>query len=180
MHLINWIGARHGWALTRDWIEFSPGVVPALNICTLAYTDHDSEIIIQPPVYTPFHGAVKDHGRRLLYNNSLETPDGWVMDFDGLEKMITPATRMIIISNPHNPVGRVWRRAELERLVDICYEKGIVILSDEIHSDLILPGNRHIPVASLSGEGSINNRDMHGTKQDLQPCRALNVINDNT
>ena len=152
--LINWIGARHGWALTRDWIEFSPGVVPALNICTLAYTDHDSEIIIQPPVYTPFHGAVKDHGRRLLYNTLLETPDGWVMDFDGLEKIITPATRMIIISNPHNPVGRVWRRAELERLVDICYEKGIVILSDEIHSDLILPGNRHIPVASLSAKAA--------------------------
>lgn len=148
--LVRWIVSRHGWSVQRDWIEFSPGVVPALNICTLAYTDPDSEIIIQPPVYTPFHGAAKDHNRRLLFNNLLETPGGWVMDFEGLKKMITTNTRMIIISNPHNPVGRVWRRDELEHLVEICFEHGIVILSDEIHSDLILPGNRHIPVASLS------------------------------
>jgi cystathionine beta-lyase len=125
-------------------------VVPALNICTLAYSDHDSEIIIQPPVYTPFHRAVKDHNRRLLYNTLLETPDGWIMDFQGLRKMITPRTRMIIISNPHNPVGRVWRRDELEQLVEICFDSGIIILSDEIHSDLNLPGNKHIPIASLS------------------------------
>ena len=101
-------------------------------------------------MYTPFHGAVRDHGRRLVFNNLLETENGWVMDFDGLRKLISPSAKMIIISNPHNPVGRAWRREELEELVDICYEKGIIILSDEIHSDLILPGNRHVPIASLS------------------------------
>jgi cystathionine beta-lyase len=73
-----------------------------------------------------------------------------VMDFDGLRKLISPSTKMMIVSNPHNPVGRVWRREELEELVDICYRNGIIILSDEIHSDLILPGNRHVPIASLS------------------------------
>lgn len=148
--LISWIGRRHGWSVQRDWIEFSPGVVPALNICTLAYTNQDSEVIIQPPVYTPFHAAARDHNRRLLYNNLLETPDGWVMDFEGLKKMITPSTRMIIISSPHNPVGRVWRRDELEQLVDICFDRGVVILSDEIHCDLILPGSCHTPIASMS------------------------------
>lgn len=147
---IGWVSALHGWNIRREWIEFSPGVVPALNMCTLAYTDAGDEIIIQPPVYTPFHGAVKDHGRKLLYNNLKETAGGWVMDFEGLRKTITPATKMIIISNPHNPVGRAWQHAELAELVDICYTNGIVILSDEIHSDLVLPGNVHVPLASLS------------------------------
>ena len=147
---ISWVSAHHGWAIRREWIEFSPGVVPALNMCTLAYSNAGEEIIIQPPVYTPFHGAVKDHGRKLVFNNLKETAGGWVMDFDGLRKVITPSTRMIVISNPHNPVGRAWKQAELSELVDICHSKGIVILSDEIHSDLALPGNVHVPVASVS------------------------------
>jgi cystathionine beta-lyase len=134
----------------REWIEFSPGVVPALNICTLAYTNPGDEIIIQPPVYTPFHGAATDHGRRLAFNNLLETDSGWVMDHEGLRRLITPATTMLILSNPHNPVGRAWRREELEELVEVCYDKGVVIISDEIHSDLVLPGHRHIPLTSLS------------------------------
>jgi cystathionine beta-lyase len=152
---ISWVSALHGWNIRREWIEFSPGVVPALNMCTLAYTDEGDEIIIQPPVYTPFHGAVKDHGRKLLYNNLKETAGGWVMDFEGLRKTITPATKMIIISNPHNPVGRAWQHAELAELVDICYTNGIVILSDEIHSDLVLPGNVHVPLASLSDRAAV-------------------------
>ncbi len=145
-----WLSDRHGWTVQREWIEFSPGVVPELNICTLAYTNPGDEIIIQPPVYTPFHGAATDHGRRLAFNNLLETDSGWVMDHEGLRRLITPATTMLILSNPHNPVGRAWRREELEELVEVCYDKGVVIISDEIHSDLVLPGHRHIPLTSLS------------------------------
>jgi len=148
--LTGWIAARHGWDVRREWIEFSPGVVPALNMCTLAYTGPGDEIIIQPPVYTPFHGAVLDHGRKLVHNNLLETDNGWVMDREGLQRLITPATKMLILSNPHNPVGRAWTREELIELAEICHDKKIVILSDEIHSDLILPGSRHIPLASVS------------------------------
>ncbi|HUW92505.1 MAG TPA: PatB family C-S lyase [Bacteroidales bacterium] len=147
---IRWVSEHHRWDIKREWIEFSPGVVPALNMCTLAFTNAGDEIIIQPPVYTPFHRAVKDHGRKLLYNNLKETAGGWVMDYEGLRKIITPATRLIIISNPHNPVGRAWHLSELSELVDICYSMGIIILSDEIHSDLMLPGNVHVPVASIS------------------------------
>lgn len=147
---IDWLADRHGWSVRREWIEFSPGVVPALNMCTLAFTDPGAEIIIQPPVYTPFHGAVTDHGRRLVFNNLIETSRGWVMDIEGLRRVITPDSGMLILSNPHNPVGRAWRREELEEIVEICHEKGVVILSDEIHSDLMLPGHRHIPLASVS------------------------------
>ena len=147
---IAWLADRHGWVVRREWIEFSPGVVPALNMCTLAFTDPGDEIIIQPPVYTPFHGAVTDHGRRLVFNNLIETSQGWVMDIEGLRRDITSEARMLILSNPHNPVGRAWRREELEEIVDICHGKGVVILSDEIHSDLMLPGHSHIPLASIS------------------------------
>jgi len=152
--LIDWLYTYHQWSVHREWIEFSPGVVPALNICTLAYTNPGDEIIVQPPVYTPFHSAARDHGRKLVFNNLLETDRGWVMDLEGLRKLISPATRMIILSNPHNPVGRAWRKEELAELADICYDKGISILSDEIHSDLILPGYSHVPLASLSEKAS--------------------------
>jgi len=148
--IISWVSALHQWQIRREWIEFSPGVVPALNICTHAFTSPGDEIIIQPPVYPPFYGAVSDHGRKLVFNPLLETEDGYRMDFEGLKKVITPATRMLILSNPHNPVGRVWTRQELNELAEICHEKDIVILSDEIHSDLLLPGVKHVPVASVS------------------------------
>jgi cystathionine beta-lyase len=152
---IDWVTDRHRWSVRREWIEFSPGVVPALNMCTQAFTDPGDEIIIQPPVYTPFHGAVTDHGRRLVFNNLIETPQGWVMDIEGLRNLINPATKMLILSNPHNPVGRAWRREELEEIVEICHEKGVVILSDEIHSDLVLPGHSHIPLASISEKAAL-------------------------
>ncbi|MRR23800.1 putative C-S lyase, partial [bacterium] len=148
--LISWVSALHGWDIRQEWIEFSPGVVPALNICTLAYTSAGDEILIQPPVYPPFYGAVNDHGRKLVFNPLTETGKGYNMDLDGLHRVITPKTRMLILSNPHNPVGRVWTKKELSELADICHEKGIVILSDEIHSDLTLPGVKHIPLASVS------------------------------
>ena len=147
---INWVSALHRWEIHKEWIEFSPGVVPALNLCTHAYTSPGDEIIIQPPVYPPFFGAVNDHGRKLVFNQLVETAEGFRMDFNGLRKAIRPNTRMLILSNPHNPVGRVWTRDELTELAEICSEKGIVILSDEIHSDLLLPGAKHVPLASVS------------------------------
>lgn len=147
---ISWVSELHGWKIRQEWIEFSPGVVPALNLCTLAYTSPGDEIIIQPPVYPPFYGAVNDHGRKLIFNPLVETDKGYIMDPDGLRRVITPKSRMLILSNPHNPVGRVWTRDELAGLAEICIEKGIVILSDEIHSDLTLPGMKHVPLASVS------------------------------
>jgi cystathionine beta-lyase len=147
---MNWLSERHGWEIQKEWIEFSPGIVPALNLCTLAYTEKGEGIIIQPPVYAPFHAAANDHERKLIYNCLLETEDGWKMDTEGLAGLITPSVKMIIISNPHNPVGRAWTKEELAAIVDICFEKEVIILSDEIHSDLILQGSRHIPVASIS------------------------------
>lgn len=147
-----WLEKRHGWKIDKDWICFSPGIVPALNFCTLAFTKPGESIIVQPPVYFPFFSAIEAHGRKLIFNNLKEADQKYRMDFESLLKAITPDTRMIMISSPHNPVGRVWTREELQPLADICLKNNILIVSDEIHSDLVMPGYKHIPIASLSEE----------------------------
>jgi cystathionine beta-lyase len=148
--IMEWVKQRHKWAIEREWICFSPGIVPALNFCTLAFTQPGDSIIVQPPVYFPFFSAVESHGRKLIYNKLKESDGRWEMDFDSLVSSIDSKTKMILISNPHNPVGRVWTPEELTRLAEICVLNNILILSDEIHSDLVLPGFTHTPVASLS------------------------------
>jgi cystathionine beta-lyase len=167
--LTAWLSSRHGWDVRNEWIEFSPGVVPALNLCTLAFTEAGDEIIIQPPVYAPFHAAARDHCRKLVYNRLIETDNGWKMDMEGLRKLITPATKMIIISNPHNPVGRAWNTDELASLAEICYDNNIVILSDEIHSDLVLPGHSHVPLAALSEKAASS------TVTCMAPSKTFNL-----
>jgi cystathionine beta-lyase len=167
--IIDWHIKRHNWKMEREWISFTPGVVPALNFCTLALTSPGDSIIVQPPVYFPFFSAVEAHGRKLIYNQLKETADGWVMDFESLESTISTSTRMIIISNPHNPVGRAWSESELRRLSEICLKNKIIILSDEIHCDLVLPGYKHIPIASLSEEIA------NSTITCLAPSKTFNL-----
>jgi cysteine-S-conjugate beta-lyase len=150
LSIILWLKTRHNWIVDKEWICFSPGIVPALNLCTLAFTNPGDNIIVQPPVYFPFFSAVESHGRQLKYNKLIETDNKWVMDYDSLIASIDGKTKMIIISNPHNPIGRVWTPDELNKLAEICLENNILILSDEIHCDLILPGYNHTPMANLS------------------------------
>ena len=149
---IDWLQRRHHWNVNKEWISFCPGVVPALNFCTLAFTEPGDNIIVQPPVYFPFFSAVESHGRNLIFNNLKESDNKWTMDYDSLMSGIDRKTRMIFISNPHNPVGRAWNPDELKKLADICLSNNILILSDEIHCDLALPGFIHTPVATLSEE----------------------------
>jgi cysteine-S-conjugate beta-lyase len=148
----SWLLKKHNWEVPVEWICFCPGIVPALNLCTLSFTRPGDSIIVQPPVYYPFFSAVESHGRKLIYNQLTEVDGKWEMDFESLVNSISPETRMIIISNPHNPVGRVWSSVELMQLADICLENNILLLSDEVHSDLILPGYYHTPAARLSGK----------------------------
>jgi cysteine-S-conjugate beta-lyase len=148
--MINWIKTRHNWKVEKEWISFSPGIVPALNFCTLAFTQPGDSIIVQPPVYFPFFSAAESHGRNLIHNRLTESEGKWNMDYNSLIAGIGSKTKMIIISNPHNPVGRVWTSEELNNLADICLKNNILIISDEIHCDLVLPGFTHTPMASLS------------------------------
>jgi cysteine-S-conjugate beta-lyase len=148
--IIGWQVKHHDWNIEKEWITFCPGVVPALNLCTLAFTRPDDNIVVQPPVYFPFFSAVEAHGRKLVYNNLSENNGEWEMDFENLEKIAGSKPRMIIISNPHNPVGRAWSKEELSILAEICLKNNILILSDEIHCDLVMPQYKHVPVAGLS------------------------------
>ncbi|MGD0582852.1 MAG: PatB family C-S lyase [Bacteroidales bacterium] len=152
--IINWLNERHNWHVEKEWICFSPGIVPALNFCTLAFTSPGDYIVIQPPVYHPFYPAVELHGRKLLFNRLTENDGNWEMDPGSLLECAGKKPPMIIISNPHNPVGRSWSGEELARLVKICIENNILILSDEIHCDLVMPDYRHTPVATISPEAA--------------------------
>lgn len=150
--IVKWLFVRHNWHVDREWICFCPGIVPALNICTLAFTRPGDSVIVQPPVYAPFFSAIESHGRNIIHNQLVEQDGRWRMDFDSLRKSISGNTTMMIISNPHNPVGRAWTSDELNTLAEICLKNKIIILSDEIHCDLILPAFKHIPVAGISEE----------------------------
>jgi cystathionine beta-lyase len=150
--IIKWIKDLHGWEIKKDWILFSPGIVPAVNLAVMAYTKPGDKIIVQPPVYFPFFSAVTENGRQLVNNQLLYQDGKYVMDFEDLEKNIDPRTRMIILSNPHNPVGRAWTKEELLKLAGICLKHKIIIVSDEIHSDLVLDPFKHIGLSNLSKE----------------------------
>ena len=169
LSIISWHECRHNWQIKKEWICFTPGIVPALNFCTLAFTEPGDRIIVQPPVYFPFFSAVESHGRNLIYNRLIETNGKWIMDYESLIASIDGKTRMIIISNPHNPIGRVWTPDELNKLADICLKNNILILSDEIHCDLVLPGFRHIPIAALSEEIADN------TITCIAPSKTFNL-----
>ncbi len=167
--LIGWTERNHDWILKRDWISFSPGVVPAVNMAVLAYTQPGDSIITQPPVYFPFYTAVKDHGRKLVYN-PLQLKDGRLcMDFDDLEQKAAEGAKMIILSSPHNPGGSVWTREELGKLAEICLRHNILMLSDEIHCDLVYKPFKHIPLASLSEEISAR------TITTVAPSKTFNL-----
>ncbi|MCX6326035.1 MAG: PatB family C-S lyase [Bacteroidia bacterium] len=150
LSIIDWLERRHNWKVEKEWICFSPGIVPALNLCTMAFTHPGDKIIVQPPVYFPFFSAAESHDRKLIHNRLTEQDGKWVMDYKSLIDAIDGDTKMIIISNPHNPVGRVWTPDELNKLADICLKNNILIISDEIHCDLVLPGFSHTPFAKLS------------------------------
>lgn len=150
--IINWNLRKHGWQIKKEWLSFSPGVVPAVNMAVMAFSQPGDKIIIQPPVYHPFFHAIKNHDREVL-ENPLKLVNGrFTMDFDDLRNKIDDKTRMILLSSPHNPGGTVWHKSELEELGKICKENGITIISDEIHADLILYDNKHTPLASISQE----------------------------
>ena len=151
--LINWMEKRHGWSgIQRDWILYTPGVVTGLCFAIQALTHPGDKIVIQPPVYHPFRRVILSNGRQVV-NNPLKIVDGnYVMDFEDLREKIDDQTKMLVLCSPHNPVGRVWKRKELEQLVEVCVEKDIVIVSDEIHCDLILEETKHTPIACISKE----------------------------
>lgn len=147
--LIDWLKRRFDWTVEREWIVMSPGVVPSLHAACLAYTQADESVIIQPPVYFPFFSSVDNTKRQVLQNPLLFNNGRYEIDFDHLEQCAAKA-RLLLLCSPHNPVSRVWRKEELERLLDIAQKHNLLIFSDEIHADLIYPDHQHFPLAALA------------------------------
>lgn len=153
----HWMRTRHNWEPKREWLVTTNGVVPALNNLVCALTEPGDGIIIQSPVYPPFWSCIKEWERRLVENPLVCDESGYyTMDFEDLEAKCADKAnkvRALILCNPHNPVGRVWTEAELMRLADICGKYGVLVISDEIHNDLILPGVKHTVYAALPNSG---------------------------
>jgi cysteine-S-conjugate beta-lyase len=152
--VVQWCADRHGWALERDWVLPSPGVLPSLSTAILALTRPGDGVVIQPPVYYPFAMRISFTDRRVVENPLVERAGRWEMDLDGLEKALDGGARALVLCSPHNPVSRVWERETLARLAGICARRGVVILSDEIHCDLVMTGHTHVPVASSCPEAA--------------------------
>ena len=148
--IVKWQKNQHSWEILPNEIFMINGVVPAYSACIEAFSDEGDEVIVQTPVYPPIFNCVKANNRKVVINELINTNGYYTMDFDDLEKKITPRTKILALCSPHNPVGRVWNKEELERLADICIKHNIVIVSDEIHSDITF--KKFIPLASISNK----------------------------
>lgn len=148
-----WISAHHGWQPQEEWFSFIPGIVKGIGMAVNVFTQPGDGIIIMPPVYHPFRLVPEGNGRRIVNCPLTPHPD-YHIDFDRLEQVCDEHCRLLILSNPHNPAGIVWPREVLQRLAHLCAERGIIVISDEIHCDMALFGHRHVPFASVSEEAA--------------------------
>ncbi len=154
--ITEWVRDRHHTGVHREWISFTPGVVSALTVAVLAFTKPGDKVIVQPPVYFPFFESITGTDRRITENPLLLKEGRYYFDLEDLESKIDGDTRMLLLCNPHNPGGMVWKRSELEALAKICHQHGILVVSDEIHSDLLFEGEVHTPWWSVSDQAARN------------------------
>jgi cystathionine beta-lyase len=162
--IAGWLKRRHQWDVELEWMSFTPGVVCGFNMAVLAFTQPGDEIIIQPPVYPPFHHAVSGHGRKLVYNTLIDKGTGYEINYPQLAEQAKTA-KMLILCNPHNPVGRCWTREELIQVGEICMKNDMLVISDEIHCDLVLPGYHHTPFATLNESFAQNSITFHAASK---------------
>lgn len=153
--IIDWIKDHHDWKTEKEWISYIPGIVKGIGMAINALLDKGDKVVIQPPVYHPFRLVPQKNGYEVVFNPLKEMPDGgYEMDFENLEAVCDSRCKMLILSNPHNPAGIIWPKETLVRLADFCHERGIIVISDEIHCDMALFGNKHIPFASVSDKAA--------------------------
>ena len=150
--IVNWLDNRFSWKINQEWLMFSPAVITSISLLIQNLTQKNDKIMIQEPVYSPFHNIVESNERSLVISPLVKLDDGsYVMDYEDIEAKIKDV-KVFILCNPHNPVGRVWTREELTRLGEICLKHNVLVISDEIHSDIILKNHKHTPFASISKE----------------------------
>ncbi len=148
--IISWMSRRHGWDIKKEWICHSPGVTPSLVFSMLAMTRPGDRVVIQSPIYAPFYHIIEENGRRITDNPLVLDNGRFFMNLDDLKAKLNSRVKMLFLCNPHNPSGRVWQKRELEEIAEICLKNNITIVSDDVHSDIVYKGNKHIPIASIS------------------------------
>ena len=172
--ITDWQKNRHGWEIGKEAVTWAPGVVAGLAFSIMAYTKPGDGVIIQTPVYPPFYATISESGRRIVKNPLKREKDRYVMDLESLEKLVTPTCRTLILCSPHNPVARVWTREELEALSELAERKDMIIISDEIHQDLVYSDAKHMSIASLSDEMSSR------TVTFVAPSKTFNIAGMNS
>ena len=167
--IINWLESKHDWSVSKETITFVPGVVKGFAFAIDVFTNDNDKIIIQPPVYPPFKGTTEDLNREIVTNPLIFQDGQYSMDFDNLRKVAKTGCKMLILCNPQNPSGRIWTKEELSELAEICFDNDILVVSDEIHADLALPGNKHVPFATVSEKAKQNNITL------MAPSKTFNI-----
>lgn len=166
--LMAWLKKRHGLEIEREWIVMCPGVVPSLHAAVLAFAQPGEGVIVQPPVYFPFFSCVTDTARRLVLNPLRLEQGRYLFDLEHLEQCAAEGARMLLLCSPHNPVGRVWSRKELSDVLEIARRHNLIILSDEIHADLVYPDKTHTALATLPDA-------MHSVITAVAPSKTFNI-----
>lgn len=140
-----WTKTRYNWTVEKDWIVFSPGIVPALGLCVMVYTQKGDNVLVQSPVYHPFYYAIESQERNIVYSPLINKGDYYDMDFEDLEDKLKKGVKMMFLCNPHNPVARRWDKEVLAKVAFLCKKYSCVLVSDEIHADLTMPSYQHFP-----------------------------------
>lgn len=154
---VNWLDAQHGWKIDRGSVLLCTGVLTGLRATMAALLQPGDGVVINTPAYAPFASLTASNGYDVLESPLQLVDDQYSIDFIGLEQLLSrPETKLLILCNPHNPVGRVYKRAELERVSELCLHHGVRVASDEIHCDIVFSENKHVPIASLSPDAAAN------------------------
>jgi cystathionine beta-lyase len=168
LSIFNWIKEKHRWEIKKEWFSYIPGVVKGIAFCIMHFTNPQDKIIIQPPVYHPFRLVPLMQSRQVVYNPLIEENGKYKMDLDRLRK-IAKDCKLLILCNPHNPIGIAWDEEILKELAQICYENNVLVISDEIHSDMTLFGHKHIPFVTVSEEAKQNSITL------MAPSKTFNI-----
>lgn len=144
-----WLIKQHNWEIDPNWLIYSPGVIPTIHMTILTQTKPGDKILIQTPVYHPFHSLIKSHQRELVTNPLIYQDGRYTIDFNDLEQKFKTGVKVLLFCSPHNPVGRVWTKDELTKVVELAEKYNVLIISDEIHADLTYAPHKHIPLGSL-------------------------------
>lgn len=165
-----WFARRHGWNIDKDWIIYTSGVVPALSAIIKAMTVPGDKVLIQTPVYNCFFSSIRNNGCEIVESPLVYADNTHSIDFEDLERKVSdPKVKAMILCNPHNPAGRVWNRDELIRIGEICIRHDVVVIADEIHCELVMPGYEYTPFASISEEFSRHSVSC------VSPSKAFNI-----